>query len=160
MTQFAQDCISLELNFHTRAWAEAPEPIQIMAVSSCEPSSGARVIQMLNFDPVTQVGTYGLGQGFSTGEMPMWDGSPVVVSSEFPITLGVDGTGATPAADTGLLCVNKTGFKIGERRGMTLEFEKNIRTQQHTFVGSMRKSFQPMPGQGTAPVTYGYKLNA
>jgi len=117
-------------------------------------------LQMLNFAPVTEVGTYGLGGGFNTGDLPTWDGSDVIVSAEFPITLGTDGTGATPADDTGFLVVNKTGFKVGERRGMTLEFETNIRTQQHTFVGTMRKSFQAMTGQLTAPVTYGFKLNA
>ena len=46
------------------------------------------------------------------------------------------------------LVFNRNAFKIGVRRGMTVQFVQNIRTQQWDFVSTMRKSFQSMEGTG------------
>ena len=118
-------------------------------------------IKMLSFAQYSQPGTYGANASWLTGDMPTFDGSDLVLSSQLLETMDANGlkTGSGSGhTHKGFITFNRKGFMVGEKRGATLEFEKNILTQQWAFVLSERKSFQPMMASTAAPVAYAYNI--
>jgi len=74
--------------------------------------------------------------------------------------MGTTGLRDSSSTHKGIICLNRQkGFKIGLRRGVTLEFEKNIRTQQWAFVATRRMDFQNMQPSTRYPVSYGYNID-
>jgi hypothetical protein len=113
---------------------------------------------MLSMSEFAKANEFGYTSTWYSGELPIVDGCELYVSGQFPETLNAAGTGAA-GTTKGILCFNKTrGFKIGERRGVTVEFEKNIRTQQWTFVATRREDFQQMQPTTKVPVSYGFNI--
>lgn len=117
--------------------------------------------KILGMSEFSQPGTYNAGQTWRDGTLTLMDGSELVITEHMENALNAAGvyTAAT-GAHSGIICFNKTAFKIGSKRGMTVEFEKNILTQQWAFVGSMRKSFQNMDPSSLTPVAYGYNITS
>lgn len=113
---------------------------------------------MMNFAQNEQPGNYGGNATWVSGDLNMFDGCAVEVTGEMVETLGEAGIYDSASTHKGILCANKTAFKVGERRGVTIEYEKNIRTQQMTFVATFRKSFQCMAPTTQDPVAYGYNI--
>uniref|UniRef100_A0A6M3JX07 Putative capsid protein n=1 Tax=viral metagenome TaxID=1070528 RepID=A0A6M3JX07_9ZZZZ len=115
--------------------------------------------QILNAVEATQPGTYGGTGSWITGGLQSIDGCQLIVSSK--ISEDLTAAGIYDASDTGYtvaFCFHKPSFKIGEKRGMTVEAQKNIDTQQLLYVMSMRKSFQKMTASTLKPVALGYKI--
>jgi hypothetical protein len=76
-----------------------------------------------------------------------------------PETMGATGLCNSASTHKGILWFNKTrGFKIGEIRGITVEYEKNILTQQMCFVTTRREDFQNMQPSAIKPVAFGYNI--
>lgn len=118
-------------------------------------------IAMLSFAEYTQVGTYGANASWKTGDLPSFDGSPLVLTSHLRNDYHTDGTysvAATTNLHSQILVFDKTAFKIGQKRGTTIEYEKNINTQQLSFVGSMRKSFKSMESTPAVAMTHNFEL--
>lgn len=115
-------------------------------------------LKMLSWSEYSQVGTYGANASWLTGDLPSFDGSPLVLSGELLETMAATGLKTGADSTKGMLCFNKSAFKIGTRRGITIEFDKDILTQQFAFVGTQRKSFQSMDSSGAEAVSYGYNI--
>jgi len=111
-------------------------------------------LNMLSFNQYSQIGTYGANASWLTGDLPAFDGSPLVVTSELSETMA--STGLKTGSDTtkGLVCYNKTDFKVGYKRNVTLEFDKDILTQQYAFVATQRNSFKSMSASTYEAVAY------
>lgn len=113
---------------------------------------------ILSMSEFAKANEFGYVSTWYSGELPIVDGCELYVSANFPETMGTTGLGNTASNRKGILCCNRTKFKIGERRGITVEFEKNIRTQQWTFVATRRTDFQKMTPSTKYPVAYGYNI--
>jgi len=115
-----------------------------------------KILGMAQFN---QPGTYGAGASWLTGYLNNVDGCPLLICENMRsdlTTLGIyDGSTTT---DTGLLGFDNRGFVIGDRRELTVEFEKDIWTGQWGFVGSIRKDFQKVVPSTEYPVAYGYAI--
>ena len=59
---------------------------------------------------------------------------------------------------TGMLAFKPSEFKIGNYRPITVEYDKNILTQQWAFVSTMRKTMEKMAPSAELPVALGYKI--
>ena len=115
----------------------------------------------LSMAQYSQPGTYIAGDTWRVGALTAIDGSPLVVSAAVPENLNASGIyDGTTTTYTCAFAFNRRGFKIGRRRGITVEFEHNIQTQQNVFVSTMRKSFQKVTPSGLYPVALGYKITS
>lgn len=116
---------------------------------------------MLSLAEFSQPGTYGGNASWVSGALTYADGCEVVISehmSNEETTAGIyDGSTKTKSS---LLCINKEAFKVGHRRGYTVEFGKDILTQQLAFVGTMRKCMRKMTASTLYPVTLGYNITS
>lgn len=114
--------------------------------------------QILN--ALYDAGVYGTVNTITTGELPTIDGSPVYLSAYFPEDLQSTGIyhAATDVKHTAVVCAHKPSFRIGQRRGITLEFNKNILTQQQQFVASARWDFGKICADEIIPVKYGVNI--
>ena len=114
---------------------------------------------MLSMSEFAKANEFGYMSTWYSGELPIVDGCQLYISGKLPETQGATGLCDSGSTHKSILCCNTTrGFKIGERRGVTLEFEKNIRTQQWTFVATARKDFQKMAPSTRYPVVNGYNI--
>lgn len=119
--------------------------------------------KMLGFTPLTQGQLYFMKPGtWESGELTLpFDGCRVAVTSAIDTNQAATGLytdGVTSSTYTSIICANTTGAKVGVRQGFTLEFEKNILTQQWSFVTTMRKCFKFMAPSGKYPVSVGIKV--
>ena len=115
-------------------------------------------MKMLSFEQYSKPGTYGANASWLTGTMNNFDGSEVAISSQFPTTLDAAGKLIGPSTKKGILCINKNAFKIGEKRGVMIEFDKDPYTQLWSFIATMRKSFQPMTSATATACSYGFNI--
>ena len=88
------------------------------------------------------------------GTLPSLDAIPLRTTASLKQTYNT--TGVDDGANNNhSICIlaNHRKWMMGSKRGFTLEFEKNIRTQQLTFVITTRKDFQTMTPAADNPVT-------
>jgi len=93
-----------------------------------------------------------------SGVIPTLDGTEVFISGEHNEQLesdGLGGTSLTASKHTSLLCVHKPSFRVATRRGVTVEFDKNILTQQQQFVATARYDFGKVCAATVYPVSCG-----
>jgi len=101
-------------------------------------------IQLLADTSVLTLEKYGPFATIVTGELARVDGSPVIVSefvrSDLNATGVYDGTTTTR---TEVLSVNRRGYAIGERRGLTLQVLRELYAEddQDAILASWRKAF-------------------
>lgn len=89
-----------------------------------------------------------------SGRLPTIDGSEVYISGQYLETLASSGLYA-PSTDqkhTSICCAHVPSFRIGQRRGVTLEYNKNILTQQQQFVATARWDFGKICADSIKPV--------
>ena len=139
---------------------------QLLGVLGMDPAKCAYIMslrtyfRLLNMTPQQQGQLYYLAAGtWKTGTLLPFDGCESVVTSalddnQAATGLYTDGT----AALSSILCVYKQGFKVGERRLLTLEFAKDISTQGVLAVTTKRESFQKMTPSGQYPAAVGYNV--
>jgi HK97 family phage prohead protease len=114
---------------------------------------------MLSMSEFAKANEFGYKSTWYTGELPIVDGCELYVSDQMPETMGTTGLCNSASTHKGLLWFNKRrGFKIGEMRGITVEYDKNILTQQMCFVSTRRLDFQNMQPSSIKPVAYGYNI--
>ncbi len=113
---------------------------------------------ILNMAQFSQPGTYAAGNTWATGNIFRVDGRPLTVTANMVETIGAAGIYDSASTHKGILFFNETAFRIGEKRGITIETDKNIMTQQVRIVATMRKSFQTLAPSTLDPVAYGYNI--
>lgn len=100
----------------------------------------------------------GILQYIISGTLPTIDGSPVHISEQYLETLESDGFDGTDVDHTSLICVHLPSFRIAQRRGVTLEMNKDILTQQLQFVATARYDFGKVAASSIYPVACGINI--
>ena len=90
-----------------------------------------------------------------SGTLPNIDGSEIYISGQYAETLSSAGIQDSTAdvKHTSMACVHKPSFRIAQRRGVTVEFNKNILTQQQQFVATARWDFGKISADSISPVS-------
>jgi len=89
-----------------------------------------------------------------SGTLPTIDGSEIFVSALYDEALdsaGIRNSGAD-VKHTSMMCVHKPSFRLAQRRGITIEYNKNILTQQQQFVVTARWDFGKICADAIVPV--------
>jgi HK97 family phage prohead protease len=89
-----------------------------------------------------------------SGTLPTIDGSEIYISGQWDEALssaGIRDSGAD-TKHTSMACVHKPSFRVASRRGVTVEFNKNILTQQHQFVATARWDYGKISADAIEPV--------
>ena len=129
------------------------DPSKVVYVTSITP-----YFYMLNMAQNTSPGTYGGNATWASGKMDTFDGCKVVITSQLVETMGTTGLYNSASTHKGILAFRPDAFRIGERRGITVGYEMNQRTQQMSFVATMRKSFKTLAPSTLDPCAYGYNI--
>jgi HK97 family phage major capsid protein len=95
-----------------------------------------------------------------SGVLPNIDGSEIYISGQFDEQLQSTGIrhNATDTKHTAMVCAHKPSFRVAARRGVTLEYNKNILTQQQQFVATARWDFGKICADAITPVVYMYNV--
>ena len=90
-----------------------------------------------------------------SGTLPTIDGSEIYVSAQYDEALQSGGIHhvATDIKHTSMCCAHKPSFRLGQRRGVTVEYNKNILTQQQQFVATARWDFGKICADAIVPVS-------
>jgi len=105
--------------------------------------SPATSIQMLNITEVQTVDKFGPSATILTGQIGNFDGIPVVVSEHIREDLNASGVyDATTTDRTVVHLVDKRGFWIGQRGGVTINTIRDFETDQVILVAKHRVSFK------------------
>jgi len=111
-------------------------------------------------DAMAKPGDYG-GQGtYNTSSKQLYfAGIEMIIDPDFSTEMtaaGIyDGSTKTKTAE---LAFKPSEFKIGNHRPITVEYNKNIHTQQWGFVATMRKTMEKMAPSAEFPVALGYNI--
>jgi HK97 family phage major capsid protein len=118
---------------------------------------------MLGLDDVVTVDKRGPAATTITGSLPSYLGIPIVTSEAAREDLNASGVydGVTTTKGN-IILVNHTRFLTGNRKGFTVETDKDIETQQNKIVASFRKAFTPIetPSATVPSVAIGFNYNA
>ncbi|GAG28486.1 unnamed protein product, partial [marine sediment metagenome] len=131
----------------------AKNPRDVIYVSSI-----SVLFYALSMSEFAKANEFGYTSTWYSGELAVVDGCELYISGEFSETLGAAGLGDSGSTHKGLLAIHKPSIKIGDRRGVTLEFDKNIVTQKLSFVATRRTDMQNMQPSTYSPVSYGYQI--
>lgn len=90
-----------------------------------------------------------------SGTLPTIDGSEVYISGQYDEALDSNGlrNSGNSITHTSMCCVHKPSFRVASRRGVTLEFNKNVLTQQQQFVATARWDFGKISADAIEPVS-------
>lgn len=90
-----------------------------------------------------------------SGTLPTIDGSEIYVSAQYDEQLQSGGIRhlATDVKHTSMCCAHKPSFRLAQRRGVTVEYSKNILTQQQQFVATARWDFGKISADAIYPVS-------
>lgn len=103
-------------------------------------------IQLLADTSVLTMEKYGPYATIVTGELGKVDGSPIVVSEYVRSDLNASGVyDGTTTTKTEVITVNRRGYAMGERRGLTLQVLRELYAEfdQDAIAASWRKAFTP-----------------
>lgn len=118
--------------------------------------------KILDFDEVKTMDKYGPLASVLTGEIGKLDGISIVASEKVRENLNDAGTydGMT-TTKTIVQLVWRPGFKIGDRRLITVKTDEDIETDQILAVGTQRLDFEPMrPYASEYIVAQGYNITS
>lgn len=139
---------------------------QLLSILGLNPSECLHVgsigayYQALSFSQVTKANEFGFASTWLSGTLPALDGVEIYISSHLGENLNASGIFDDVTTDnTGWLTLHKRSFMPGEKRGVQLEFDLNIDTQQWLFVSTMRRDFQNMRPTTQKPVAWGYNID-
>jgi len=90
-----------------------------------------------------------------SGTLPTIDGSEIYVSAQYNEQLTSAGIydSNTDVKHTSMCCAHKPSFRLAQRRGVTVEYDKNILTQQQQFVATARWDFGKISADAIYPVS-------
>jgi len=105
------------------------------------------------------VNNFDTTQTIINGTVPTIDGAPVYISGMIREDLDSNGVyHGTNVGHTTISCVHTPSFRIATRRGVTLEYTKNILTQQQAFVATGRYDFGQVCSSNLTPVKSGINV--
>jgi len=90
-----------------------------------------------------------------SGTLPTIDGSEIYISAQYDEQLssaGIRDSGAD-VKHTSICCAHKPSFRLAQRRGVTVEYNKDILTQQQQFVATTRWDFGKISADAIYPVS-------
>lgn len=108
--------------------------------------SMAGYVELLSDNSVQTVDKYGPNATVLTGELGKAHGVPLIVSEYVRQDLNATGVyDGTTTTRTEAITVNKNGFVIGERRGVTVQILREVYAEddQDAILASIRKAFTP-----------------
>jgi len=106
-----------------------------------------------------QPGTYNAGQAYADGQLVTILNSPLLVSEDVPVNLNAAGIyDGTTTTQTVIILFNPDELKLGRRREITVEVDKEVQQQLIYFVSTYRSSFQKMSASTITPVAVGYNV--
>lgn len=131
-----------------------------------DPSKGLYIVspstyfKVLGFTVFSKANESGLPlSAFVTGTVQNFDGAPLFVSGQVREDLTPAGIyDASTMTKTVVLYVDTTGFRIGRRRGVTLEVDRLPFSQQLAWISTQRLDFQKMTVTGEKPVGLGFNV--
>lgn len=90
-----------------------------------------------------------------SGTLPTIDGSEIYVSAQYDEQLQSGGIrhAATDVKHTSMCCAHKPSFRLAQRRGVMVEYNKNILTQQQQFVATARWDFGKISADAIYPLS-------
>jgi len=102
----------------------------------------------------------GVLQYIISGQLPSILGSPTHISGQYLETLDSDGfhNASGSQKHTSVTYTHAPSWRIGQRRGITLEMAKDILTQQRQFVATARWDFGTISADAIVPVTCGINV--
>lgn len=118
--------------------------------------------QLMIDSNVLTVANFGDRATLRNGDLAAVLGMPTQASAESRVNLNASGVydGST-VTKSGAIIVDTESFKLGNRRMVTLEVDKDIETQQYVVVGTWRGDFKQMrTGSATSgyPAVIGYNM--
>jgi HK97 family phage prohead protease/HK97 family phage major capsid protein len=117
-------------------------------------------LKILCFNERAQMGTYGgVGTYNTKDRLDHFAGYEMLVDPDYSSLMTAAGIydGSTKT-HTGCLAFKPREFKQGNRRGIVVEYDKNIYTQQTGYVATQRKAFKKMCVSTEFPVAAGYGI--
>jgi HK97 family phage major capsid protein len=101
---------------------------------------------LLNLDEVALAYARGqTGSYIAGGPTPAPWGGSIIVSEEVAENLNANAIFDNSTTTKGqIIVMSRAGFVVGSRREFTVEVDKNIKSQTHEVVASVRKAFQPV----------------
>lgn len=113
---------------------------------------------LISIPEVLKANEFGAPSTWLTGKLPILDGAEIYVSAKVRADLAATGVYTGSGALTHVGAFNSRGFRIGSRRGITVDYQKLIFTDQLAFVATMRKDFQKFAAASRYPVSNGYNV--
>lgn len=121
--------------------------------------SVAAYYKALSFATVIDAAKFGSRSTWLTGILPALDGVEIYPSGKYREDLNATGIyDNVTKTKTGFCTVFKAKLRLAQRRGYTVEYDRNVWTQQWGFVGSYRRDFQNMCPSTQKPVSCGYNI--
>ena len=111
---------------------------------------------------VTTLDKYGSSATILNGELGRVYGMPIIVSEHVRENLNASGVyDATTTTKTIMLLVNRSGFLIGNRRGLTIKSAEDITTDQTVLVATQRLAFAEVYSGATDNIVgLGYNITS
>lgn len=113
---------------------------------------------MMSFDQVAKANEAGRTSTWVTGGLENIDGVPIYVTENMSQTQATTGLETGASTYSSILTINRRIWTVGTRRGVMVEFEKNVKTQQLCFVATTRKDLQPICASTVYPAAVGFKI--
>lgn len=103
---------------------------------------------------------YGVLAFMISGQLPTVDGSEIYISGQYDEQLATSGLRDVNAdvKHTSIVCAHKPSFRLAQRRGITLEYQKDAKIQQHAFVATARWDFGKICADSIVPVSCGVNM--
>ena len=116
-------------------------------------------IQMKSFEAVANAANRGAFSTFQDGQLDSLDGNPIHLTEALSSDLNTTGVddGGNPDHSVEIL-VHEDGYKWGQKRGLTLKFYEDVKTDQKGFVATQRIDWQRQTQTGVKPVAMGLNI--
>lgn len=112
------------------------DPNQVVAITNVK----TYLLSILGLSNVRTVDKYGPAATILTGELAKIDGIPIIVSASMPLAMSTGKVSGTPANNTTgqIALVHRPSWKIGFRRQLLIEVDRDIRKRLYYMVVSFR----------------------
>lgn len=139
-----------------RATLDSPHGIDGSLIIICSPE--AYFAQLLKIDEVMTLDKFPQPTIVS-GQLGQIYGMPIIISEFMGEDLHTDGKyTSTGSGKTGLLMVNKDRYRLGVRRGTSLEVDKDISRGTHQMVATVRETFFTVDPDDKKNLVYVYNF--
>ena len=115
---------------------------------------------LLNLEEVQTLDKFGANYTALSGQLAALAGMPIIVSEFMGADMNASGRYDGSTTDkTGIICVNRSRWKIGQRAGSTVEMDKDITRSVFDLVASSREIFYSVDAATKKNVAYGIDIS-